>query len=425
MARIFYSAVFYLLIPFICLRLYWRGRRVPGYRQRWLQRFGFVPPTAAKGPVIWVHAVSVGETIAAVPLIKRLQAEYESATLVVTTTTPTGSDRVRAMLGDAVYHVFGPYDLPGSVRRFLGKIKPNILIIMETELWPNLIAECDRRAVPVIVANARLSAKSAKGYRRFGGLIRPMLQNITLVAAQYQDDADRFVSLGLPRENLLISGNIKFDLELNDSQRAEASALRQQWLAGQERLVWLVASTHQGEEEVVLSAFRELKKIHQSLLLVLVPRHPDRFDQVAQLCIDQGFSICRKSLAEIPQEDIEIVLGDTMGELPLFFGASDIAFVGGSLVSVGGHNLMEPAAWGVPILSGPHLFNFSEASKLLIAADALHLASNASELALEVDSLLRDSSLRAQRGAAALHVVEENRGAMERLLAAITLQLSR
>jgi len=417
--------VFYLLVPFICLRLFWRGRRVPGYRRRWQERFGFVPPAPAGRRIIWVHAVSVGETIAAIPLIRRLQQQYPNAMLAVTTSTPTGSDRVQAIFGESVYHVYAPYDLPGAVGRFLRRVRPELLIIMETELWPNLIGDCKRQRIPVVVANARLSEKSAAGYRRFSPLIKSMLRQITVVAAQHRDDGDRFLSLGLSRPQLFISGNIKFDIELDDYQRSQAMELRKQWIGGEDRLVWLVASTHQGEDEVVLSAFAELKKIHPSLLLVLVPRHPDRFDQVAQLCSSAGFSVCRRSLGELPQADTAIVLGDTMGELPVFFGASDIAFVGGSLVPVGGHNLMEPAAWGVPVLSGPYLFNFSEASSLLKAVDGLKVATNASELALEVDSLLRDSVLRARRGAAALRVVEGNRGAMERLVAAITPLLSR
>ena len=427
LSRLFYSVFFYLITPLVCLRLWWRGRRVPGYRRRWRERFGFIPPVSAGGetpPLIWVHAVSVGETIAAVPMIERLQQQFPHHMIAVTTTTPTGSDRVSAMLGDSVYHCYAPYDLPDAVARTLRRLRPELLIIMETELWPNLVAACHRRGIPVLVANARLSEKSARGYRRFAGLTAPMLAQIATVAAQYDDDGERFVSLGLPRRNLAVTGNIKFDFALSEQQRLQAAALAAQWRGqgpddSEGRPVWLVASTHPGEEEILLDAFVAVRERHPQTLLVLVPRHPDRFDAVAALCQRRGFSLRRRSRGEAPAADTAILLGDTMGELPVFYGACDLAFVGGSLVPVGGHNLLEPAAWGKPVLSGSRLFNFAEISSLMLAGDALLICDDAASVAAQVTALLDDPGARQRRGRAAEAVVAANRGAMDRLLAIV------
>jgi 3-deoxy-D-manno-octulosonic-acid transferase len=417
--RILYSILFYALVPLVCLRLLWRGRRVPGYRRRWLERFGFVPPVQAADSVIWVHSVSVGETIAAAPLIRELQRRYQGTTLAVTTSTPTGSDRVRALFGDSVYHVYAPYDLPGAVGRFCRRTRPDLLIIMETELWPNLIARCRRQGIPVVVANARLSQKSADGYRRFRWLTGPMLEQITVVAAQSKDDGERFLRLGLGTEQLAVTGNIKFDIEITPLQEDSAQSLRRNWQGSSARNILLAASTHRGEDDIVLDAFSVLKQRFPELLLVLVPRHPDRFEEVAALCHSRQFSLVRRSLGANPSAETDILLGDTMGELPVFFGASDIAFVGGSLVPVGGHNLMEPAAWGRPVISGPHLFNFSEASSLLQRADALTVVGSADDFAGAVESLLTDEALAERRGRSAREVIEANRGAMAKLLQVI------
>jgi len=417
-ARILYSAIFYLLTPFICLRLWWRGRRVPGYRQRWRQRFGWVPPIPASRRVIWVHAVSVGETVAAAPLIRQLQQRYPDYLLAVTTTTPTGSDRVVAIFGDSVHHSYAPYDLPGSVARFLRRVHPALLIVMETELWTNLVHRCQRLGIPVVVANARMSAKSAAGYRRFRSLTAPMLASLSAVAAQHGDDGQRFLDLGLRPDQLRVTGNIKFDLELSDSQRRQAAELGAQWRGAAGRPVWLAASTHRGEDEIVLAAFAAVLADRPDTLLVLVPRHPDRFDQVAALCASKGFRVARRS-SGLPPDHCQVLLGDTMGELPVFFGACDLAFVGGSLVPSGGHNLLEPAAWQVAILSGPQLFNFAEVSALLLEAGGLEICRDGNELAAAVIHLLGDGELRRTRGLAAHQVVVANRGAMARLLVII------
>lgn len=417
--RILYSLVFYLLVPFICLRLLWRSRRVPAYRRRWRERFGVVPRPDPGREVIWVHAVSVGETIAAVPLVRRLQERYPDALIAVTTTTPTGSERAGALLGDSVYHSYAPYDLPDALARFLARLQPRLLIVMETELWPNLVHACARRDIPVVLANARLSQKSAAGYRRFAALTARMLSELTWVAAQHEDDGARFLALGLPAARLQVTGNIKFDFAIRDEQRRQAQALAEQWRGADARPVWLVASTHKGEDEIILDAFARALARVSNLLLVLVPRHPDRFEQVAALCRARDHRTARRSRAEIPDAATQVLLGDTMGELAVFFGACDIAFVAGSLVPVGGHNLLEPAAWGVPVLSGPVLFNFAEASALLQQADALTLCENADEIADAVVKLVENPEQRSRQGAAARAVVDANRGALARLMTLI------
>lgn len=419
MPRLLYSSLLYVLTPFILLRLWLRGRRAPAYRRRIRERFGWIAALPEDRPVLWVHAVSVGETLAAVPMIKALQRDYPDHRMVVTTMTPTGSERVQAAFGDQVTHVYAPYDLPGAVRRFLNRVRPEVLIVMETELWPNIVAACARRDIPVVLANARLSEKSARGYARLGALTHTMLARLRAVAAQAEADGERFSTLGLPRDRLAITGNIKFDITLTHVMRVEAEAVRDAWqTADRFRPIWLAASTHEGEDEVVLAAHRRVLAEFPDTLLVLVPRHPERFERVFELCQEQGFSVARRSLADSPA-GCQVLLGDTMGELLTFYGACDIAFVGGSLVPNGGHSLIEPAAWGKPVLSGPHLFNFAEVSQQLEAADALLLCDDAEQLSLTVGGLIRDADEAQQRGVRARGVVESNRGALQRLLALI------
>ncbi len=424
--RFIYTSVFYLAIPFILLRLLWRAFAAPAYARRWSERFGFFHALAKAErdssrikKIVWVHTVSVGEFIAALPIIKQLQTN-SALQLVVTTTTPTGSDRVRAMLGDSVFHVYAPYDLPDVIARFLQRIKPSLLLIMETELWPNTIAACAKRNIPVVLVNGRMSKKSARGYQKFSGLTRPMLQNLSLVLVQNKEDAARFNNLGLPAKNTQVTGNIKFDLVLTDALRQQAAQLKQQWNNNGERIIWLAASTHPGEDEVILEAFRQVKSDLKKLLLVLVPRHPERFNSVHNLCVSRGFNVAKRSLGDASTAT-DIIVGDTMGELLLMFGASDIAFVGGSLVPNGGHNFIEPAAWQLPLLSGQHVFNFAEVSRLLQEAGALTLVSAADELAEQIRLLALDDTERDRRGIAALRVANENRGALEKALNSINM----
>ena len=418
MSRIIYSAIFYLLTPIILLRLLYRGLKAPAYKKRWAERFGFPVYAESTADFIWLHAVSVGETLAAVPLVKTLQEKYPQHRLMVTCMTPTGSERIKAAFGDSVDHSYMPYDTPDAVARFLNRLKPKMLIIMETELWPNTIAACQSRDIPVILANGRLSARSAAAYQSISSLVQPMLSGISAVAAQHKDDGDRFIRLGLPPSALEVTGNIKFDLSLDRDVQDRAAVLSEQWHCGNNRPVFLAASTHRGEDEIILQSFGQIKQQIDNALLVLVPRHPERFNQVGELCTSAGFTLARRSAGD-KVEAADVLLGDTMGELMVFFGACDVAFVGGSLVATGGHNMIEPAAWGVPVLTGPHLFNFTEASQLLLAADGMLVCNDAAELAEQCISLMGNKGRRQEVGNAARLVAEANRGALDKLMSVI------
>ncbi len=431
-ARWLYTLCFTFLLPVIVLRLLWRSFKAPDYRRRWAERLGVFSVTASqhwKQPPIWIHAVSVGETLAAVPRVKALQKQYPDYPLIITTTTPTGSARVQATFAEAikqkqVFHTYAPYDLPWAINGFLCRTKPRLLIIMETELWPNLLQACVSRNIPTLLANGRLSEKSARGYQRLAPLTHDMLKNISCIAAQNISDGDRFLKLGLDQNKLVVTGSIKFDLELSPQIQQSANDLRQIWSPSQKRLVWLAASTHPGEDEIVLAAFSQLKKSFPTLLLILVPRHPERFNEVYRLCIEKKYCVQRRSdhisnTELFNKENFDIVLGDTMGELLAFYGACDIAFVGGSLVPVGGHNLVEPAAWGKAIISGHHLHNFSEISSLLIQRQALSICHDGNELSACAHELLEQPEKRIAMGKQAQIVALENRGALQKLLALI------
>lgn len=418
MINLIYSAFFYLLLPVIIARLLFRAFKAPAYAKRWKERFGFIASGEHRQDIIWLHAVSVGETLAAVPLVKALQKKYPDYRLRITCMTPTGSERITAAFSDSVDHSYAPYDMPDAVARFLTRVKPKLLIIMETELWPNTIAACHKRNIPVVLANGRLSEKSAHAYQRIQPLVRPMLARLSAVAAQHQDDGTRFTDLGLAKNALTITGNIKFDLTLDQAAQAKAHQLSNDWRGSSQRPILLAASTHRGEDEIILKAFARIKSQINNPLLVLVPRHPERFNQVAELCAAAGFNIARRSAGD-PIESVDILLGDTMGELMTFFGACDIAFVGGSLVPNGGHNMIEPAAWGVPILMGPHLFNFSEASQLLLKGDAMQICHSADQLAEQAVELFENQPRRVEMGNAARRIAEANRGALDKLIALI------
>jgi len=425
MARKFYTAFFYAILPLVIGRLVYRMVKAPAYSKRIAERLGVVKPpvynpqSSFQG-AIWVHAVSVGETIAAAPMIKQLQLRYPETPVVVTTMTPTGSERVHALFGESVFHVYAPYDLPGSVRRFINRIKPRLLVIMETELWPNTIHGCHINDIPVVLANARLSEKSARGYRKFSKLTAPMLQELSCVAAQHDNDAQRFISLGIDPSHIDVTGSIKFDIELSSTIRERAGHLKKCWFSdSSERKILLAASTHDGEEEQILHAFLQLRKTHPSCLLILVPRHPERFDTVVSLCEGIGINTIRRSSMtdeNILKAETGVIVGDTMGELLALYGVCDVAFVGGSLIHRGGHNMLEPAAWGVPVVTGESDFNFAPISELLQQAGALKKIANADELVKFIEKMFASNELCEQAGASALSVVEQNRGALNRLM---------
>ncbi|MGE4349462.1 MAG: lipid IV(A) 3-deoxy-D-manno-octulosonic acid transferase [Candidatus Berkiella sp.] len=415
--RWLYSLLITLLLPFIFLRLWLRGFSLPAYRLRWAERLGFVPFPPMDN-LIWVHAVSVGEVISAIPLIKGLLLQHPTASLLVTTTTPTGSERVQVafkdILGKRIYHCYLPYDFPFAFNNFFSRLKTKLLIVMETELWPNLLHNCYRRNIPVVIINGRLSPVSVKRYRWLGTMMKEMSRPIQKVAAQSEIDKKRFISLGFDAHKVSNTGNIKFDFELPAYLPQEGEKLRH--LLGQERFVWIAASTHEGEESAVLKVYQALKTQFPKVLLFLVPRHPDRFEKVASLCEDAGLHIKRRSKKQMPEPNTDVYLGDTMGELPLFYAASDLAFVGGSLQPIGGHNLLEPAALGLPVLTGPHLFNFVEISQKLVIAGGTVIVQDALALEQQLKILIADTHKRQELGQNAKAVVQNNKGALEKVL---------
>ena len=348
-------------------------------------------------------------------MIRELMARYPQLPITVTCMTPTGSERIQALFGDSVQHCYLPYDLPWAAARFLDRLRPKLAVVMETELWPNHIHQCARRGIPVALANARLSERSARGYARFARLTAPMLAELSLIAVQTEAEAERFRQLGARRECVEVTGSIKFDLAIDPALLVRASELRQQW-AAQERPLWIAASTHAGEDEIILAAHRRLLERFPQTLLLLVPRHPERFASVFELCRKEGFVAARRSKGEAVSAVTQVLVGDTMGELLFLYALADIAFVGGSLVPNGGHNLLEPAALGKPVLSGPHLFNFLEISAQLRDAGALREVRDADQLADAVDELWRDPAAAQRMQDAGLGVLKANQGALQRLL---------
>ncbi|PYB91189.1 3-deoxy-D-manno-octulosonic acid transferase [Pseudomonas koreensis] len=416
MNRTLYTALFYLGLPLVAIRLWLRARKAPAYAKRIGERFTLGMPTLQPGG-IWVHAVSVGESIAAAPMIRALLERYPALPITVTCMTPTGSERIQALFANEtrIQHCYLPYDLPCAAARFLDRVQPKLAVIMETELWPNHIHQCAKRGIPVALANGRLSQRSAKGYGRLRKLTAPMLAEMSLLAVQTEAEAQRFRDLGARPETVEVTGSIKFDLTIDPQLLQRAADLRSQWQA-QDRPVWIAASTHEGEDEVVLDAHRRLLGSHPDALLILVPRHPERFNSVFDLCQREGFATVRRSTGANVDAQTSVLLGDTMGELLFLYALADSAFVGGSLVPNGGHNLLEPAALAKPVLSGPHLFNFLDIAAQLREAGALAEVDDAEGLAVEVQRLFelpRDAQRMAEAG---LAVMRRNQGALQRLL---------
>lgn len=410
MLQFIYSQLIRLLLPFILVRLWWHGRRAPELRRNWPQRLGFVPRVA--GTVVWVHAVSVGETIAAGPMVRRLLARDPSITILMTAMTDTGLAQARKMFGDRVQYAYAPYDTPGSIRRFLNRAQPRILVIMETEIWPNMIRQCRALGVPVFLINARLSERSAQGYERIKSLAVPIMGSISWVAAQAEKDAERFCRIGVAASKVAVTGSVKFDVDIPGGVRDAAMALRETL---SNRMVWIAGSTHEGEDIQLLEAHRKVLDAHPEALLIIVPRHPERFESVADKVVKAGLSLARRSTCDDPGK-ADVYLGDTMGELMMLYGASDMAFVGGSLIERGGHNPLEPAAWGIPVFSGPHVFNFETIYQRLLDDSGVKLVANAEELATHIASLVSDSDERTAIGDRALAVVNKNRGALDRVV---------
>jgi len=419
--KLFYSTLFYLALPLILIRLIWRGFKAPDYFKRWNERFGRIPRRESKQGLIWVHAVSVGEVEASRPLIKGLQERYPEHQFLITTMTPTGSARVKSLFADTVLHVYLPYDLPFAIKNFLNAMQPQFGVIMETELWPNLILICAEQSIPIVIANARLSARSAIGYQKVSKLSHQMLQSIPLIAAQTHKDRERFIQLGARKEKVHAVGNLKYEISLPASIVERAQSIRAHW---GNRPVFIAASTHEGEEEQVLDAARKIRGQFRDLLLILVPRHPERFDRVAALCRRTGLNTLRRSENKPCSSDIQALVIDTMGELSIFYGAADVAFVGGSLVAHGGHNLLEPAALSRPVITGPHYFNFLEVTKQFLEHHAAIEVKNPEQLADTVIELLKAPQRRAEMGDAGKQLIEQSKGASRRLLNLIDIHIS-
>lgn len=407
-----YSLLLPLLIPVVIVHLLLRGLKNPDYFRRWGERFGFSRIYPAS-PVIWIHAVSVGEARAAVPLINALAERYPDTPILVTTMTPTGSTEVRRQLGDRVLHCYVPYDLSFAVNRFLDQVSPCLAVTLETELWPNIFHGCKQRDIPIVVANARMSESSMRGYLRFEKLTQATLNEVSLIAAQSRADARRLQRMGAARERIFVTGSIKFEIKLPASLREAAESLRRDF--GSMRQVWIAASTHDDEEKQILVAFKELRRNYPDLLLLIAPRHPERFSTVARISRRDGFNTALRSELRGPvAEDIEVIVADSMGELLKLYTASDVAFVGGSLVPVGGHNVLEACAVGLPVIFGPHMFNFDEISQLTLEKQAGKQIHSVRELVAAVSGYLDDANLRFETGERGKNLVKQNRGALER-----------
>ena len=418
--RVLYNLLTYLLlIPFL---VYWlvRGIGNRDYFDRLGQRFGFGLPELERS--IWVHAVSVGEVQAAAPLVRALAERFPQHEILVTTVTPTGAARVKALFGDTVHHAYVPFEFPHAVKALFRRTRPSAALVMETEIWPNLYRGCGVRGIPLILVSARISPKSIPGYRKLLPLIRETLSHGIIIASQSQQDADRFLSLGANPERTCVMGNIKFDLQHDEGVVAAGREERARLFG--DRPVWIAASTHQGEEELVLDVHKALRERHDDLLLVLVPRHPERFDSVRELIRERGFSLVSRTEGRAAG-NADVFLCDTMGEVPLFYAASDVAFVAGSLVPIGGHNLLEPAALGVPVVTGPHNFNAQDIADLFIGMGACRRVEDPDELVEVVSELLANPDEAARLGSAGQKVLEENRGALDRLLVLLEPLLDR
>ncbi|OCH96877.1 3-deoxy-D-manno-octulosonic acid transferase [Legionella jamestowniensis] len=405
--RLAYSCLLYLLTPYLLLRLWWKGRQIPAYRTRIAERFSL--NNKKKGEFdIWVHAVSLGEVIAVTPLIDALlQKQWH---ILITTMTPTGAERVQQRFGEKVVHRYVPYDLPGVVRRFYSVVKPKIAVFVETELWPNLGYYAHKAKIPLCLVNARLSERSYQGYKKVTFLFKPLLQYFDYILTQTEDDAKRFKALGAPDKTVSVFGNMKFDLQTQNINHPLFASLKEKW--GKERVVVIIASTHDNEEELILKRLKKLQAAIPGVVLLIAPRHPERFQKVNQLCIQMGFNTGLRSREETLCPENEVIILDSLGELLGWYHVSDYAFVGGSFVPVGGHNVLEPIAMQVPVLSGPHVHNFKTICRDLKEAEAIELVNDADELITRILNLYQDKKRKEQLVNNATQVLLSNKGAV-------------
>jgi 3-deoxy-D-manno-octulosonic-acid transferase len=411
--RLLYTWAIRLTVPFILLRLLWRSRKNPAYRWRWKERFAWFSAPENPGG-IWIHAVSLGESVAAIPLIKALKKSHPQLPITVTNMTPTGSEKIQATFGEGVFNVYVPYDLPGVIKRFIKKIQPCLLVIMETELWPNLLHYSRKAQLTILLANGRLAPRSAQRYEKIAPLVRQMLACFNVLAVQTEADKKHFLALGAQPHQIEVTGSIKFDVQVPEDSREKSQQLRQ--LLGRERLILTIASTHEDEEQQLLTIFPEIKRRFPQVLLVIVPRHPERFKKVMEICKKKNYRVCSRSQGINCSADTDIFVVDTMGELMAFYSATDVAFVGGSLAPIGGHNLLEPAALGKAVITGPNMDNFSAITQLMVEAEAGRQVAHLEQLKGVLLELLGDANLREQMGQKGLQVVAKNQGSLARHL---------
>lgn len=409
-----WSVTSYLLLPYVLVSLAWRALRYPAYWYRWPERFGFVRSLEGRR-VIWVHAVSVGEVRSSAALIEALAERYPRHRLLVTTMTPTGSEQVRELFGQRVVHTYVPYDFPDAVNRFLDRTAPELAVIAETEFWPNLFGACRRRGIPLCLVNVRLSQASFRGYTWVGRTTRAMFAHADLICAQTRIDAQRLRNLGVRDHTIEITGNLKFDAERPRDLMTEGERLRSRW--GRDRPVWIAASTHPGEERRILDAFAMLLPAYPDMLLVLVPRHPERFAAVVGLCRRRGYRVARRSVdTGALADDVNVLVGDTMGELQRLYAGADVSFIGGSLVPKGGQNPLEACAVRLPVIFGRHMFHFEEITAMLLERGAARQVHDVQSLAEAVSLYFEQPALRREAGRAAHSLIEDNRGALARTL---------
>ncbi|MCL1075566.1 lipid IV(A) 3-deoxy-D-manno-octulosonic acid transferase [Shewanella dokdonensis] len=406
----YYSILLYLLTPLLLLYLVFRALKSADYRSRWGERFGL---SKLNHSDILIHCVSMGETLAALPMIRLLQQQRPDLSITVTSTSPTGSREVIKALGHSVQHQYLPFDLPWCIRRFLKQLQPQLVIIMETELWPNLLHQAKQQGAQLLLANARLSAKSAANYHQWPKLSRPMLQLLDRIAVQTATEAQRFIDLGVMPSQVQVCGNLKFDLQLDENKIAAAKQQRQQW-GRQASPVWVAGSVHPGEFATMLDCHKTLLQQWPQALLIMVPRHPEQFDNAAEAIQRSGLRFVRRSQKGAITSDTQVLLADTMGELLTLYGCADTAFVGGTLIPNGGHNPLEPAALGLPVLEGPNHRDFKEISGLLVDAGAMQIVADAAQLAAAIQGLWSDTAHWQQASRASLAVVAANKGALVR-----------
>ena len=426
MLQFFYTVLSYLIQPLVLLIMWQRGMKQPDYRKRLAERYACYNGLSAPEPQgIVIHAASVGEVIAATPLIKAIQTQYPTLPITVTTVTPTGSARVKAAFGHSVSHFYLPYDLPDAVNRFLAFVKPKLFIVIETELWPNLIHQIHKKQIPFVIANARLSPRSVKRYGWIKPHLQKMLAEISLILAQDSVSAERYISLGFDAKHLINTGNLKFDLEINERLRKQVRETEQA-LNLTARPVWIAGSTHEGEEKMLLEAHQRLLEKHPELVLILVPRHPERFHQVEELIKSLKIPYQLRTQKQALEADTQVLLGNTMGEMMLLYGLAQIAFVGGSLVKHGGHNPLEPIAFELPVISGIHTFNFPEVfEKLRTVNGVIEIKSSVESIVEAVNYLLEHPELCRRISQAGYDVLKENQGALKRHLALLAPYLEK